>query len=56
MCIWRTWDEGSELRVWLEAIVLPPCKSLGLDVWRMGGGGMLLNYQWSEVRLLNIIN
>jgi len=30
------------------------CKCLGLKVWRRGGGGMLLNYRWSEVRLLNL--
>jgi len=32
----------------------PLCKCIGLEVWRRGGGGMLLIYQWSEVRLLNL--
>jgi len=30
------------------------CKCLGLEEWKRGGGGMLLNYRWSEVRLLNL--
>jgi len=53
MRIWRAVQgEGSKLGVWPEPRVLYKC--LGLEVWRRGGGGMLLNYQWNEVRLLNL--
>jgi len=53
MCIWRAvLGEGSELGVGPEPRVLP-LKCLGLEVWRKGWW-ILLNYQWSELRLLNL--
>jgi len=38
----------------LRALSLAQCKCLGMEVWRRGSGGRLLNPQWSEVRLLNL--
>jgi len=48
------------MRIWhavwgAKPRVLPPvCKWLGLEEWRRGGGGMLLNSQWIEETLLNL--
>jgi len=44
------------MRIWraIQGSTPPVCKRLGLEGWRRGGGKMLHNYPWIEVRLLNL--